>query len=130
MSSECISPLEQALSNFETRYLETQKQIQSLADSLQQIQQLLLQQQLIALPTPSPKNSDNTLQNLICQAPLPALPNEFDGDRSKGQAFLCSCQTYILLCLESFSNNQIKIVWALSYMKSGRAAKWAARISK
>ena len=66
MSSECVSALEQALSNSEARYLKTQKQIQLLADGLQQIQQLLLQQQPIALPTPSPKNSDNTLQNLIC----------------------------------------------------------------
>ena len=111
-------------------YLKTQKQIQSLADSLQQIQQQQLLLQLIALPVPSPKNSDNTLQNPICQAPLPALPNKFDRDHSKGQTFLCSCQTYILLCPESLSNDQIKIVWALSYMKSGRAAKWAAHIFK
>ena len=130
MSSEHVSTLEQALSNSEARYLKTQKQIQSLADGLQQIQQPLLQQQPIALPNPSPKNSDNTLQNLICQAPPLALPNKFDGDCSKGQAFLCSCQTYILPCLESFSNNQMKIVWALPYMKLGRAGKWAAHIFK
>ena len=41
-------------------------------------------------------------------------------------AFLCSCQTYIRLCPDSFSNNQTKIVWALSYMKTGRVEKWAA----
>ena len=29
-----------------------------------------------------------------------------------------------------FPSNQIKITWALSYMKSGRAAKWAARVFK
>jgi hypothetical protein len=38
--------------------------------------------------------------------------------------------TYILLCPESFSNGQIKIIWVLSYMKSGRAAKWAACVFK
>ena len=111
-------------------YLETQKQIQSLADGLQHIQQLLLQQQPTALPTASPKNSDNTPQTLLHWAPPPALPSVFDGDCSKGQAFLCSCQTYILLCPESFSNDQMKIVWALSCMKLGRAAKWADRIFK
>ena len=129
MSSEHVSALEQALSNSEARYLKTQKQIQSLADGLQQIQLLLLLQ-LIALPAPSPKNSDKILQDLIHRAPLPALPNKFNRDHSKAQAFLCSCQTYILLCLESFSDDQIKIVWALSYMKLGRAAKWAACIFK
>ena len=34
------------------------------------------------------------------------------------------------LCPESFSNDQIKIIWALSYIKSGRVAKWAACIFK
>ena len=130
MSSECISALEQALSDSEARYLETQKQIQSLADGLQQIQQLLLQQQPTALPTPSPKNSNNIPQNPLHWAPQPALQIKFNRDHSKGQAFLHSCQTYILLCPESFSDNQIKIVWALSYMKLGRAAKWAACIFK
>ena len=58
----------------------------------------------------------------------PALPSEFNGDLSKRPNFLCSCQTYILLCPESFPDDQTKIIWALSYMKSGRAAKWAACI--
>jgi hypothetical protein len=35
---------------------------------------------------------------------------------------------YIRLCSDSFPDDQVKITWALSYMKSGRAAKWAARI--
>ena len=43
-------------------------------------------------------------------------------------AFLNSCQTYIRLCPDSFPDDQMKIVWALSYMKTGRAAKWTARI--
>ena len=55
---------------------------------------------------------------------------EYDGDHSKGLAFLTSCQTYIQLCLDSFPCDQTKITWALSYMKSGRAAKWAAGIFK
>ena len=57
---------------------------------------------------------------------LATFPNEFDGDCTRGQAFLCSCQTYMLLCPDSFSNDQTKIIWGLLYMKSGRAAKWAA----
>ena len=30
----------------------------------------------------------------------------------------------------SFHSDQIKITWTLSYMKSGRAAKWAAQVLK
>jgi hypothetical protein len=58
----------------------------------------------------------------------PAAPPDFDGDRSKGRAFLNSCQTYIRLCPKEFLDEQTKIVWAMSYMKSGRAQKWTERI--
>ena len=37
---------------------------------------------------------------------------------------------YICLCPDSFPLDETKITWALSYMKSGRAAKWADRIFK
>jgi len=55
----------------------------------------------------------------------PALPLEFDGDHTKGMAFLNSCQVYICLCPNSFLDKQAKIVWAMSYMKAGQAAKWS-----
>ena len=58
----------------------------------------------------------------------PSVPTEFDGDHSKGIAFLNSCQTYIRLCPEDFVDEQTKIIWAMSYMKSGRAQKWTACI--
>ena len=64
------------------------------------------------------------------QSLSPALPDEFHGDQTEGQTFLNSCQTYIHLCLDSFSWDQIKIIWALSYMKSGRAGKWATQVFK
>src|SRR5277367_4943077 len=95
---------------------------------------------LISHITSSPKASDPTTNPVIHTVPpetrptlstrglRPALPLEFDGDRSKGMAFLYSCQTYIRLCSASFPDDQTKITWALSYMKTGRAALWAARI--
>ena len=46
----------------------------------------------------------------------------------KGTAFLNSCQTYIQLCPKEFPDDQVKFVWAMSYMKSGYAQKWTARI--
>jgi len=131
MSSERISALEHAFSDSKAREVHTQKQLELLSNNLQQIQQLLLQQQQQP-PTPlttTPK-PDSTPRTPTYRAPSPALPNEFDGDRSKGPTFLRSCQTYVRLCPDSFSDDQTRIIWALSYMKSGRAAKWAARVFK
>ena len=34
---------------------------------------------------------------------------------------------YIHLCPEAFDNEPTKIIWAMSYMKSGRAGRWVAR---
>ena len=57
----------------------------------------------------------------------PSFPPEFSGDRQSGKAFLTSCRTYIRLCPESFEDEETKIIWAMSYMKSGRAGRWATR---
>ena len=57
-----------------------------------------------------------------------ATPPEFNGERSEGLAFLHSCQTYLRLCPEEFPDEQSKVMWAMSYMKMGRAQKWTARI--
>jgi len=77
---------------------------------------------VVHTPAPETRHTPST------RALRPALPSEFDGDRSKGVAFLYSCQTYIRLCSDAFPDDQTKITWALSYMKTGRAALWAARI--
>ena len=131
MSTEHISALEQALSESEARYTNMQRQIEQLVNGFHQMQQLLSQQQKPpSPPIPKTPTPDFTRQMSTHRPPPPALPSEFDGDRSKGPNFLRSCQTYILLCPESFPDDQTKIIWALSYMKSGRAAKWAARIFK
>src|SRR6267154_2163817 len=58
----------------------------------------------------------------------PATPNDFDGDRLKGWAFLNSCRLYISLCESQFRDDQAMIHWALSFMKSGRAALYANHI--
>ena len=52
----------------------------------------------------------------------PSTPSEFDGERSKGRAFLTSCRTYIRLCPEAFDDEVQQIIWAMSYMKAGRAS--------
>jgi len=44
-----------------------------------------------------------------------------------GKAFLTSCRTYIRLCPESFKDDLTKVIWAMSYMKAGRAGRWVTR---
>jgi len=44
-----------------------------------------------------------------------------------GKAFLTSCQVFIRLRPEAFQDEATKVVWAMSYMNSGRAAKWVSR---
>ena len=107
MSTKHVSALEQALSKSEARYTETQKQIAQLVNGFHQLQQVLMQQQQ---KTPSPPIKKNPISDSVPQVSTRqlrlALLNEFDGDRSKGATFLQSCQTYILLCPESFSDDR------------------------
>jgi retrotransposon gag protein len=57
-----------------------------------------------------------------------ALPSDYDGNRKNGQTFLNSCQLYIELSGQVFTSDQQKIHWALTFCKTGRAAKFADRI--
>jgi hypothetical protein len=122
MNDDRMSVLEQAFSGLQAQQAETQTKLDAM------LQMLMQQQQRNKTPPPRSPTPAPPTPNV--RAPPPALPTEFDGDRSKGLAFLNSCQTYIRLCPGSFSDDQTKITWALSYMKSGRASKWAARIFK
>src|SRR6201996_4727689 len=121
--------LEQAYANSMATQENTQKQIDQLLQAFQHLERLMTTK---ISPPPSPKinipDTTSTRTIPIGQPPPPALPNKFDGDCSRGQAFLTSCQTYMRLCSDSFPSEQTKITWALSYMKSGRALKWAERI--
>lgn len=127
MDMERILSLEQAISELQTRDDNTQQKLNVLIDRLTHIPRP-------TSPTPNPTHISDaeiippSLSAPPARGPPPALPSEFDGDRSRGQEFLRSCQTYIRLCSHSFPDDQISITWTLSYMKSGRAAKWAARV--
>ncbi|GLB43820.1 hypothetical protein LshimejAT787_1500040 [Lyophyllum shimeji] len=57
----------------------------------------------------------------------PAPPDSFDGEREKGRTFINSCDLYMSLAPDAFPDEQTRINWALSYMKGGRAARFAAR---
>jgi hypothetical protein len=91
--------------------------VKRLADKLPDPEKLM-PAELKAPPTDPPRT----------RKARPAVPPQFDGDRTKGTAILNSCQTYIRLCPKEFADEQTKIVWAMSYMKARRAAKWSARV--
>jgi hypothetical protein len=127
MDSERIAVLEQALSELQTRDVQTQQKLDLLLTHLVPPTRPSSPPKRDT-PSPSSPPSPGPRRTLTGRGPAPALPSEFDGDRTKGMAFLRSCQTYFRLCPDSFSDDQMKILWALSYLKSGRAAKWAARV--
>ena len=109
--------LEQALADSQEREEETRRQLNKLIIGFKRLEKIVLEQRnvptlVLTIPAGRP--------------PPPTLPTEFDGERSRGQAFLNSVQTYMRLCPDPFHSDQVKITWTLSYMKSGRAAKWAA----
>ena len=57
----------------------------------------------------------------------PSSPNDFSGDRTKGRSFLNSCELYLHLAPHQFEDEDSKIMWAMSFMKSGRAARFVDR---
>ncbi|GLB45153.1 hypothetical protein LshimejAT787_2000580 [Lyophyllum shimeji] len=57
----------------------------------------------------------------------PAPPDSFDGEREKGRTFINSCDLYMSLTPDAFPDEQTRVNWVLSYMKGGRAARFAAR---
>ena len=60
--------------------------------------------------------------------PKLSSPLDFSGEHHNGHAFLNSCSFYICLALEQFYDKQERILWALMFFKSGRAAKWSENV--
>jgi hypothetical protein len=58
----------------------------------------------------------------------PANTDNFNGDRSKGHAFLTFCQLYLSLTGADYPDEQARIHWALLFFKSGRVAMFAEHI--
>ena len=116
----------------------------------QQNQQLLLQilSRVDGLTTTSspqghPTVSDIPVDHEACTDPplpnppfplhsslRPAMPNDFDGNCALWRAFLTSCKLYFSLCAREFPNDQMRIQWVLSFMKSDRAALFAQSITR
>jgi hypothetical protein len=78
-------------------------------------------------PIPPPITSHTSSTNSGSHRLKPASPSEFFGERSKGRAFLNSCDLYIGLAPTQFADDSSKIYWVLSFMKGDRAARYTDR---
>ena len=116
MEEDRMSAMEQAMTDMRARQAESDQILTAIA-RLSQLTQPLESTNIPKVhPEPPPSRAH------------PTTPPDFDGDCSRGMAFLNSCQTYIWLCPSEFLDEQSKIAWAMSYLKSGRAQKWTACI--
>jgi len=79
-------------------------------------------------PVPSPLVSPSPAQAARQMHPKLSSLLDFGRERRNGHVFLNSCSLYIRLALEQFHNNEEKILWALTFFKSGHATKWSKNI--
>jgi len=106
----------------------------ALTMQLQQLAQLVANPSLPAIPNipppPVPSPPTSLSPTLMARRTRPKLsaPPDFSGECHNGRAFLNSCSLYIRLALEQFHDEQEKILWALTFFKDGRAAKWSENV--
>jgi hypothetical protein len=116
------------LQNLETAFTQSQQTTNTRLEQLTEvIHQLLDAQPTQPAPPPPPPTPARTSGNTKRRVKV-ASPPDFDGSRQSGRAFLNNCKLYLELNSDVFSNDQERIHWALSYFKSGRAARFADRI--
>jgi len=106
----------------------------ALTAQLQQLTQLVANSPPLAIPNtppppvPSPPVSLPPTPPVQRTRPKLFCPPDFNGKRHNGHAFLNSCSLYIHLAPEQFHDEQERILWALTFFKGGRAAKWSENV--
>ena len=75
------------------------------------------------LPIPSPLASPPPTPTVRRMCPKLSCPLDFGGECHNSRAFLNSYSLYIHLAPEQFHNKKERILWALTFFKSGHAAK-------
>ena len=106
----------------------------ALTMQLQQLAQLVANPSLPAVPNTSPPPVPSPLTSLSPtltarrMRPKLSAPSDFSGERHNGRTFSNSCSLYIRLAPEQFYDEQEKILWALTFFKDGRAAKWSENV--
>ena len=123
MDDDRVVRMEQAVDQLRS---ETQSTLDQILITIARLSQSLLETNPPPTSSQQPASPPPADHHHTCTA-RPAVPPDFDGDRTKGKAFLNTCLTYFRLCPKEFLDEQMKIVWAMSYMKSGRAQKWTDR---
>ena len=121
------------LEYLEEKVLEQAEASRATADTLARILAKLNDLEIGRAPVSNPHTPTPTPAPVTVIAPTPSrikpgIPPSFDGDRTLGRAFLTSCLLYFSLCPADFADEQTKIHWVLSYLKSGRAALHADRV--
>ena len=79
-------------------------------------------------PVPSPPASPPPAPTARRTHPKLSCPPDFGREHHNSCAFLNSCSLYIRLALEQFHDEEERILWALTFFKSGRAAKWSENV--
>ena len=101
---------------------------------LQQLTQLVANPLPPAVPNTPPPPVPSSLVSpppaLPVQWTCPKLscPPDFNRECHNGCVFLNSCSFYIYLVLEQFHDKQERILWALTFFKGDRAAKWSENV--
>jgi len=60
--------------------------------------------------------------------PKLSCPPDFGREYHNSHTFLNSCSLYICLAPEQFHDEEERILWALTFFKSGCAAKWSENV--
>jgi hypothetical protein len=139
MDEDCVDALESELATLQ-QMVDTQT---TTLGTIQQQLSLLVNLNVHNLPQPTTATPSQTV-NLPPEQPLPlrpaaqptwggtslkpTAPSEFDGSCHKGCAFLNSCELYMNLALQQFTNKTSKVHWALSYIKAGRASLYVDQV--
>jgi Retrotransposon gag protein len=126
MDSDRVSVLAGIIADMQARETETHNTLQQILSALSHLPTNPPSSPVSVQVPIKPDTSLSDQQKI--RTVRPTSPPESDGDRAKGMAFLNSCQTYFRLCPREFADEQVKIVWAMSYMKTGRAQRWTARV--
>jgi hypothetical protein len=79
-------------------------------------------------PLASPPPVTTPLKVLHPSRVNPGTPSNFNGDRAQEHAFLMSCELYILLSQSDFIEDQVRIHWALSYLKGRCVVTFTERV--
>ena len=76
----------------------------------------------------TPHTPSKQPKTLPAHSVKPTNPNKFAGDCDEGCTLLNSCNLYFALTPHRFADNEARILWALSFMKSDCAALFIDRI--